>query len=736
MFVSVKTKILTIVILVAFLTAAVLVSIVLVKKEGLRNNIDEELMLLAEGEVTKIAKDVWLMCRAMDDQISLEVDSSLKVAKAAMDKYGTPRIGSQTVVVKGTSLPAFYLGDRLVEPNTDPNTYTPVVDEVQEQLGAPCSIFQRINPAGDMLRIATNMTADGQRQIGTMIMATGTDGTQSPVIRQLLAGQTYRGTNMVIGKLMTAAYEPIKDPQGNLIGAIATAVEVEKVTSLRDGIRDIVVGQNGYAFVLGGEGDDRAHYIIGNTEEDDGKDLSEAKDTNGNLFVQEIVDLGMTTSAGASEIHRYEYEHPKTKQPEPKLTAVTYFEPWDWVIGAGTYESDYQNALGRVNAAIMGMVWLVVVFGLVILVVAVVVAWTQAARIANPLIRAAGFAGKVADGDLTQRIDLKQNDEVGQLVTALNTMSEMLHGVVMNIATAANDMAASSEELSASSDETSKSIQQVAATIQEVARGSQDTTTNVGQARENLMQSAQAIEGIAKEIEEVAAYSTQASSQGEEGGKAADGAARIITNAARSVQETTVVVQALGEKTAQIGEFIGIITGIADQTNLLALNAAIEAARAGEAGRGFAVVAEEVRKLAEESNEAAGNITHLVKGIEGEMQTALEAMDRSDKEVGEGAETVKQASAMLAEIVEGIRTVTEKVQNISAAAEEINASTAEVVDGMQSVAAVAEENAAASEEVSSATEEQTAAMEEVGSSAATLAKLAQDLQELVARFKV
>lgn len=188
--------------------------------------------------------------------------------------------------------------------------------------------------------------------------------------------------------------------------------------------------------------------------------------------------------------------------------------------------------------------------------------------------------------------------------------------------------------------------------------------------------------------------------------------------------------------TNQIGEFIGIITGIADQTNLLALNAAIEAARAGDAGRGFAVVAEEVRKLAEESNGAAGNITTLVKGIEAEMQNALTAMERSDKEVSEGSTTVNQASQMLEEIVIGVEALNDKVQNISASAEQINASTGEVVSAITAVASEAEEAAASAEEVSASTEEQTASMEEISANASNLATLAQGLQEEISKFKV
>ena len=199
------------------------------------------------------------------------------------------------------------------------------------------------------------------------------------------------------------------------------------------------------------------------------------------------------------------------------------------------------------------------------------------------------------------------------------------------------------------------------------------------------------------------------------------------------MQETASTVSQLGIKTTQISEFIGIIAG--NESAILRFPG-IEAARAGEAGRGFAVVAEEVRKLAEESNDAASSITKLVKDIEVEMQTALQAMERSDTEVSDGAEKVNRTSSMLGEIVGGVQALSDKVQNISAAAEEINAATTEVVDTIDTIGSRAEQSAAAAEEVSAATEEQTASMEEIGANANNLASQAQELQEMISKFKV
>jgi len=378
--------------------------------------------------------------------------------------------------------------------------------------------------------------------------------------------------------------------------------------------------------------------------------------------------------------------------------------------------------------------WIVSIMALLVAVTAALVLLNTIRR---PLAVLAEAARAMAGGDFAFAVkDVSVKDEIGAMTGAFIEMKNNTRNLIEQVALAATNVASSSEELAAGADETGKAIQQVTMTIQEVAKGSQSTMTNIGGAQQNVSQTAKAIEGVSRDIEDVAAYATQAAAQGNEGKKSADDAVTIINHAAGTVQNTTHVVQALGEKTKQIGEFISIITGIADQTNLLALNAAIEAARAGDAGRGFAVVAEEVRKLAEESNGAAGHITKLVRAIEGEMATALSAMEKSNEEVTSGAKTVGQASSMLAEIVKGVEALNGRVQGISAAAEEINASTGEVVHAMQSVAAVAEESAAASEEVSSAAEEQTASMEEISAAAGTLARLAQDLQSLISKFKV
>ena len=195
-------------------------------------------------------------------------------------------------------------------------------------------------------------------------------------------------------------------------------------------------------------------------------------------------------------------------------------------------------------------------------------------------------------------------------------------------------------------------------------------------------------------------------------------------------------IKKLGNLSQEIGNIIGVITGIADQTNLLALNAAIEAARAGEHGQGFAVVADEVRKLAEQSKESADQIAGLINQMQEDTTEAVNVMEVGTKEVAAGKVIVDETGKRFEKILLSIEQVTAQIQEVSAISEEMSASAEEVNASIEEMANIAQYSASNTQNVASASEEQLASMEEITASATTLSKMAEDLQAIVKKFKL
>jgi len=366
----------------------------------------------------------------------------------------------------------------------------------------------------------------------------------------------------------------------------------------------------------------------------------------------------------------------------------------------------------------------------------IAIGFFAARSIARPVNQLATVAKKVAGGDLTEQIRVDRRDEIGQMAASFNTMIAQLKSLIGQITTIAEQVAASSEELTASSEQSAQAANQSAISIADVAAGVNEQMNAANEASAVVEQISAGIQQIAANTNQVAAQSAQAADKAKEGGQGIDKAVSQMALIEDTVNASAKVVAKLGARSKEIGQIIDTIAGIAGQTNLLALNAAIEAARAGEAGRGFAVVAEEVRKLAEQSQDAAQKIAELIGEIQVDTDKAVVAMNDGTREVKTGAAVVNAVGVAFQEIVELVSKVSSQVRDISAAAQQTASGSQQIVSSVRKIDARCKMSAGESQNVSAAAEEQLAVMEEIASSSDALAQLAQDMLAAVVKFRV
>ncbi len=312
------------------------------------------------------------------------------------------------------------------------------------------------------------------------------------------------------------------------------------------------------------------------------------------------------------------------------------------------------------------------------------------------------------EGDLTKRIEVQNDDELGELSKWFNTFMDKLQEIIAQVAQSTEHIASATEEISSSATQSSQAAETQKDQTNQVATAMQEMSSTVLQVSDNSNKAAES----ARQAGEIA----------KNGGKIVSQTVNVIKGLADATRDTAGKIQELGNSSDQIGQIIGVIDDIADQTNLLALNAAIEAARAGEQGRGFAVVADEVRKLAERTTQATKEIAKMIKTIQEETQRAVEAMESGTKNVEEGVNSATQAGEALQDIIHASEQVGEMIVHIATAATEQSSATEQVNSNMEQIAKLVQESAVGAQQSAKA--------------CADLSNLALDMQALVGRFKL
>jgi len=495
--------------------------------------------------------------------------------------------------------------------------------------------------------------------------------------------------------------------------------------ALNDVTDTMGIGENGYVYVVNGEGTIVSHptreYVMTQLNI-----IEEAKSDDGFKEVAEMLETTLVEERG---LGKYQF---KGRNMYGGYAPVPGTE---WILINVALEEEFFEGLVSMQRALLFA-------SIAFVLIGVLIAVLLGRSIAGPITYLSEELNKVAKYDLTVEADVqgdkirKKEDEIGKIAKAVEIMRNNLKGLIHEINDDAVNVAASSEELTATSEQVSIASDEVAKTIEEIAEGATDQAkeTTDGAHEINILGDI-----ITAEIELVKILSDSANevNQLKEEGlvvlKDLEEKTNENNDASKEVQS---IIIETNKNADRIESASDMIKGIAEQTNLLALNASIEAARAGEAGKGFAVVADEIRKLAEETNQFAGEISDTIASLSNMTEKGVKTMDKAGKIVAAQMTSLNNTHNKFEGISEAVDQVKNVVKELNESTENMMDKKTQIINIIENLSAISEENAASTEEASASVEEQTASMAQISQASEELSILAEDMQKSIAKFQI
>ncbi|PKM30990.1 MAG: methyl-accepting chemotaxis protein [Gammaproteobacteria bacterium HGW-Gammaproteobacteria-12] len=432
----------------------------------------------------------------------------------------------------------------------------------------------------------------------------------------------------------------------------------------------------------------------------EGQNLSGFKDPDGKALFNEMVAI--TRSQGAGQVD-YRWPKPGATDPVPKISYVELFQPWGWIIGSGVYVDDVQAEFRAqaIKAMGIGLLIALLLTGLVALITRSIVQPLQAAVDAMASISS-------GEGDLTRNLDSHGRDELTALSTYFNAFTAKLRHVIRQMLDSAGSLDQAARSLGDISSEAQRHSQQQAQQMELVATAVNEVTYGV--------------QDVAKNAEHASSEMHTAEDQARQGQQNIEASLRQIDQLSGTIDKAVEVIQSLASESTQIGSVLEVIRSIAEQTNLLALNAAIEAARAGEQGRGFAVVADEVRLLAQRTQQSTAEIQGMIERLQGNSEAAVKVINESSRASQLTVEQASQAGESLAQIAQSLRNLTGLNASIASATLQQSHVVEDINQNVTQTAALAHNTAEAAEQSSAASQH--------------LKQLADQLNRLLGQFRV
>nr|WP_198507998.1 methyl-accepting chemotaxis protein [Bacillus sp. FJAT-42315] len=492
-----------------------------------------------------------------------------------------------------------------------------------------------------------------------------------------------------------------------------------------DGIRELKntvdLGEHGYFNAFNEKGIDVAHYS------DEGDNSWEIKDVKGKLFVQEVIKKAQNGGGFTT----YEWKLPNNPEKTGEKIVYSALDPnWGWVVAAGTYKMDFNAGANQVLSIVGVTLTISTIIGIAVII------WFTGS-LSKPLRLVTKHVNRLANGDLTvEPLHIKNKDEIGILANNFNVMATNMREIIKTVEHSIQQVSASTENLNAISEETSASSQEIGGAIDEIASGTAKQAEDAEVSNKKMAELSTQIEKV-EQLNEKMAVRSQAANDASQAGLAQMTSLQLKSEEANQLSHTVVeVMTRLSTRVTEIENVISVIHTISDQTNLLALNASIEAARAGEHGKGFAVVAEEVRKLAEQSSQATGDVRQTLTGIINESQQALQAIELSQNLSNEQTKAVSDTKQSFELIVDSIKEIVSSINEVDHEVQGMAIHKGEALVSIEHMAAIAQNSSASTEEIAASMEEQLRAVATIANAAEQLNEAGDELKQKISRLRL
>jgi len=531
-------------------------------------------------------------------------------------------------------------------------------------------------------------------------------------MKQALSSKSMAVSEVLISRFTSNPALFITKPiieNGEIIGTVVGSI---KFSSISKYVKDIKIGEKGYAYMLDGQGT-----VVGHPHEE--KILKEnIKDSKEKSFNE--IGAKMLDKRSGEGFYTYE-----------GIYKYVAYEPADkWIVAVTADYNEYMAPAIKIRGnnslliAISSIIALLLIY------------FYMSYKIINPIKRIQKLMKAAGNGDLTVEMKIKNKDEIGELSKSFNEMIRNEDGIVKNVRNSAEQLREASNNMASSSEEISATTEEISATVANVSEESEKQNESILSISQVLVQLSSLVQLAQNRAESTSANANQSRKVADLGRTKVEKTIYAINSIKEENKQTAQILHEVNNLSTEVGGIVQIINGIAEQTSLLALNAAIEAARAGEHGKGFSVVAEEVKKLAEESNDRAKDISNLVDKMVNQTKNAVDAMERANVEVENGVKIVDETDEAFINILSSIENIVTNIKEILDITSDEVASSDKVVNNIDEIATVTENNSENCRSVSEAIEQDTDSINNLTAVAEEISAMSDELVKSVEKFKI